>query len=208
MMNLFMLDRNIYIMSTYKQKFQGTSIWAFDIERVAKKFFTRFQIEHKKFLTFIDGIASQDDGEWYASIMLSRLMFVYFIQRQGLLDVKSHDRLDGNTQYLRHHLKLTQEQHDPGTNHTFYHYFLLRLFHEGLCIQQHKRTPALNQLLGKIPYVNSNFFEGHRLERDNPDIQMANEAFEHIFAFFDKFSWHLDNRPNKVDNEINPDVLG
>ncbi len=27
-------------------------------------------------------------------------------------------------------------------------------------------------------------------------------------TFFDDFDWHLDNRPNKAGNEINPDVLG
>ena len=29
-----------------------------------------------------------------------------------------------------------------------------------------------------------------------------------LFAFFDHYHWHLDERPLRADNEINPDVLG
>ncbi len=33
-------------------------------------------------------------------------------------------------------------------------------------------------------------------------------AFERIFDYFDQYQWHLDERPLRADNEINPDVLG
>ncbi len=58
---------------------------AFDVERVTRKFYDRFKLEHAAFLNFIQGIASQADREWYASLMLNRLMFIYFIQRKGFL---------------------------------------------------------------------------------------------------------------------------
>jgi len=58
---------------------------ALDAERVTKRFYDRFQKEHASFLTFIEGISAQSDREWYASPMLNRLMFVYFIQKKGLL---------------------------------------------------------------------------------------------------------------------------
>ena len=29
-----------------------------------------------------------------------------------------------------------------------------------------------------------------------------------LFDFFDDYQWHLDERPLRADNEINPDVLG
>ena len=48
----------------------------------------------------------------------------------------------------------------------------------------------------------------HDLERDHPDIDIPDEAFERIFDFFDAYHWHLDDRPLRDDNEINPDVLG
>ena len=51
-------------------------------------------------------------------------------------------------------------------------------------------------------------FDVHELERANEQIQVADEAFEKLFDFFDAYKWHLDEHPLRADNEINPDVLG
>src|SRR5712691_10952141 len=51
---------------------------AFDRDRVTKRFYDHFQREHTAFLKFIAGITEQGDKEWYASLMLNRLMFIYF----------------------------------------------------------------------------------------------------------------------------------
>ncbi len=179
---------------------------SFDVEKITKKFYDRFKKEHALFFDFIQGIAVQGDREWYTSVMLNRLMFIYFIQRQGFLDTKRKHSLDGDRDYLRHRLKMTQEQNAPDPFHSFYRSFLLRLFHEGL--NARGRTPELEQLLGNVPCLNGEIFDIHQLERDYPDIQIPNQAFERIFDFFDEFIWHLDDRPDKASNEINPDVLG
>jgi hypothetical protein len=179
---------------------------ALDAERVTKKFYERFQNEHATFLTFIDGIAIQSDCEWYASLMLNRLMFVYFIQKKGVLATSGRGQLDGDVDYLSHKLTETRQRSGEDQFYSFYRYFLLRLFHEGL--SRRDRSPALEQLLGNVPYLNGGLFDVHQLEQRYPDIQIADEAFEHIFAFFNEFDWHLDDRPLRNDREINPDVLG
>ena len=179
---------------------------ALDAERVTKRFYDRFQKEHGAFLTFIEGISAQADREWYASLMLNRLMFVYFIQKKGLLATGGRGQLDGDQDYLSHRLRVVQEQQGNGKFHSFYRSFLLRLFHEGL--GRRERSPELEQLLGSVPYLNGGLFDVHVLERDNPDIQIADEAFARIFAFFDEYQWQLDDRPLHNDREINPDVLG
>ncbi|HEX8925899.1 MAG TPA: hypothetical protein VF786_08920, partial [Terriglobales bacterium] len=58
----------------------------FDVERTTKKFYERFQTEHKRFEQVIAGIADEEWRRWYASLMLNRLMFIYFIQRKRFLD--------------------------------------------------------------------------------------------------------------------------
>src|SRR5258708_2729826 len=78
---------------------------AFDVERVTKKFYDRFKLEHAAFLNLIGGIDAQADREWYASLMLNRLMFVYFIQRKGFLDTQAPRHLDGDPNYLSSPLK-------------------------------------------------------------------------------------------------------
>src|SRR5450755_1776206 len=179
---------------------------AFDVERVTKKFYDRFKREHAAFLNLIGGIEAQADGEWYASLMLNRLMFLYFIQRKGFLDTQASGRLDGDPNYLSNRLRRVQQERGEDQFHTFYRYFLLKLFHDGLSQRAH--APELEALLGTVPYLNGGLFDVHVLERANPEISIPDEAFEHLFTFLDEFDWYLDARPLRSDREINPDVLG
>jgi hypothetical protein len=176
---------------------------AFDIERVTKVFYRDFDTHRKAFLNFIDGIGEVADREWYASVMLNRLMFVYFIQRKGFLD--------GDHNYLRNRLDRCRKEQGKDKFYTFYRYFLLRLFHEGFGKRRKDRAPDLEKLLGNIPYLNGGLFDVHELEkpeRYGKAIQIPDKAFERVFDYFDQYQWHLDERPLRDDNEINPDVLG
>ena len=173
---------------------------ALDVERITKRFYERFQTELTAFGNFIEGITAQGDRGWYASLMLNRMMFVYFVQKQGFLD--------GDIDYLRNRLRMVQEQSGGGRFQRFYRLFLLRLFHEGLGQPEAQRAPELAALLGRVPFLNGGLFDQHELERDNPDISIPDAAFERVFDFFDGYRWHLDERPYREDNEINPDVLG
>ena len=175
---------------------------AMDVERLTKRFYERFKKELAAFQGFIDGIAAQGDKEWYASLMLNRMMFVYFVQKQGFLD--------GDPDYLRNRLALVSKSSRNGNGrfHQFYRLFLLRLFHEGLGQPEAQRAPDLAALLGKVPFLNGGLFEVHDLEHNHPDISIPDEAFERVIAFFDGYRWHLDERPDREDDEINPDVLG
>ncbi len=175
---------------------------AFDVEKVTKKFYERFKAEHAAFLKMIKGIKSEADLQWYTSLMLNRLMFVYFIQKKGFLD--------SDTDYLRNRLKKVSELKGKDKFHSFYRYFLLRLFHDGLgtAEKERKLDRELEKLLGKVPYLNGGFFEVHQLEERNTEIDIPDKAFEKLFNFFDEFRWHLDERPLRQDNEINPDVVG
>ncbi len=172
---------------------------AFDIDRVTKRFFDQFKQEHKSFLDFIRGIQSQSDREWYASLMLNRLMFVYFIQKKGFLD--------GDENYLQNKLHSLRDEGRLDEFHTFYRSFLLRLFREGLGGSQDPPEDLVT-LIGQVPYLNGGLFETHQIERANEGIDIPDEAFDQIFAFFEHWDWHLDDRPVRADNEINPDVLG
>ena len=173
---------------------------AFDVEKVTKKFYKRFRKELVAFQGFIHGITSQGDRDWYASLMLNRMMFVYFVQKRGFLD--------DDPNYLRNRLLRLKQQNGGGQFHEFYRLFLLRLFHEGLGQPEAQRAPELAAVLGKVPFLNGGLFDVHDLERANPNIRIPDEAFERLFEFFDSYRWHLDERPGRHDNEIDPDVLG
>ena len=120
----------------------------FDVAHVTKRFYDQFKKEHTSFLKFVEGIDDAADCEWYASVMLNRLMFVYFVQRKGFLD--------GDQNYLRNRLKRCQQEKGKDKFYSFYRYFLLRLFHEGLGGKA--RPKELQDLLCRIPYLNGGFF--------------------------------------------------
>lgn len=164
-------------------------------EKVTKKFYDGFKKEHGAFLGFINGIKASVDKDWYASLMLNRLMFCYFIQKKRFLD--------NNPNYLSDKLREVQGSRGKGQFYSFYRDFLLVLFHKGL--NERGDKPAL---IGQVPYLNGGLFDVHELETRYPDIQIPDEAFQRIFNFFDQYEWHLDNRPGRTGNEINPDVIG
>ena len=97
---------------------------AFDRDRVSRSFFDSFKAQHDAFTDFIKGLADVTNRAWYASLMLKRLMFVYFIQKKGFLD--------RNKTYLTDRLTSVRAAAGKGKFHSFYRKFLRRLFHEGL----------------------------------------------------------------------------
>ena len=169
-------------------------------EKVTKKFYERFKKEHGAFYSFIEGIEKESDQRWYASLMLNRLMFIYFIQKKGFLD--------GDKNYLKN--KLQHIRNSRGKNKfykSFYKLFLCRLFHEGLG-KPHESDKELINLIGKVPYLDGGLFDIHELEKDNDDLDVKDEAFIRLFDFFDEYNWHLDDRITSSGKDINPDVLG
>lgn len=173
---------------------------AFDRDKVSKSFYEKFKAEHEAFGGFIAGLTGATDQAWYASLMLNRLMFVYFIQRKGFLD--------GNINYLADRMQRVKSEAGEGHFHSFYRQFLRRLFHEGLGQAKGERNSDLIRLIGDVPYLNGGLFAMHELEEANPGIDIPDEAFERLFRFFDAYDWHLDDRPLSKGSEINPDVLG
>jgi hypothetical protein len=168
---------------------------AFDVERVTRRFYDRFKEEHADFLKFIKGIPDKEMQRWYVSVTLNRLMFVYFIQSKHFLN--------NDPKYLKNHLEASKERGKD----LFYTDFLCPLFFEGFAKKE--RTAKVKRLFGNIPYLNGGIFEQHEIEEQHGEkIQIPDKAFEQLFAFFDEYRWHLDERPNKDDKEINPDVLG
>ncbi|MCM1491488.1 MAG: SAM-dependent methyltransferase [Muribaculum sp.] len=172
-------------------------------ERITKDFYAGFKKEHKAFANFIKGIdgtaTAESDRQWYASVMLNRLMFCYFIQKKGFLN--------NETDYLRKRFDAHVAGEKDGTFfRSFYLDFLRSLFTDGLNDPRHSRD--FEKKFGRIPYLNGGMFDTHKIERDYAGIDIEDDAFDRLFAFFDKWNWHLDTRITASGKDINPDVLG
>ncbi len=198
----FELDDHTTIMDV-KERVQGTFI--INSEKITKDFYSGFRKEHTRFAQYITGIddniepKKNQNKQWYTSVMLNRLMFCYFIQKKGFLDL--------NVNYLREKLSwVKREKGEDRFYDSFYKGFLCSLFHDGLNSPRHERD--FQQKYGRIPYLNGGMFDEHELEKNYPNIDIADEAFESLFAFFDNWHWHLDDRLTATGRDINPDVLG
>lgn len=171
---------------------------ALDVERVTRKFFKDYDAQRLAFVELIAGIPDARERRWYASVLMNRLMFVWFLQRKHFLD-------DGNVNYLTDKLADSQ-QRGPDR---FYAEFLQALFFEGFAKTPEQRSAATHALIGDIRYLNSGLFLPHRIERERgAAIQIPDAAFANLFRLFAAYSWNLDDTPAGQDNEINPDVLG
>lgn len=174
---------------------------AFEVNsgKITKDFYAGFKKQHNSFVSFIEGIDTDGDRQWYASVMLNRLMFCYFIQKKGFLNF--------DVDYLRHKFEWTkQKQSEDSFFQSFYKGFLCALFHGGLNYPKH--NVEFESVYGRIPYLNGGMFDKHQLEKQYENIDIADEAFERLFEFFDKWCWHLDTRITATGRDINPDVLG
>ncbi len=199
----FDFDERTTIMDV-KERVQA--VFIVNSEKITKDFYTGFRKEHTIFAKYITGIDDEitdlkknRNKQWYTSVMLNRLMFCYFIQKKGFLNL--------NVNYLRE--KLAWVKQEKGEGHfydSFYRGFLLSLFHDGLNSPRHQ--PDFVQKYGRIPYLNGGMFGIHELEEKYPKHDIADEAFESLFAFFDQWHWHLDDRLTASGKDINPDVLG
>ncbi len=173
---------------------------AFDADRMTAAFYTKFSKQAEDLAKSIRGLSVVADREWYAALLMNRLMFIYFMQRKGFMD--------GQSDYLADRLRSIRAAKGEDKFYEFYTDFLIPLFHDGLGSSQRPLTDAgMAALVGDVPYVNGGIFSVHPLERDHK-IGIPDRAFEEIFELFDAYQWHLDDRPTGNPSEINPDVLG
>ena len=141
---------------------------ALDVERVTKKFYAEYAGERVAFTQLIQGIPDERKRRWYASVLLNRLMFIYFLQRKMLVD-------GGERDYLQ--LKMAQVAGRFGANR-FYGAFLKPLFFQGFARPQSERDPQIQLLLGTIPYLNGGLFLEHQIEEEYGDaIDVPDVAF-------------------------------
>lgn len=171
---------------------------ALDIERVTKKFFDEFQLAHAQFLGHISGIPDERERRWYTSVILNRIMFIWFLQFKGFID-------RGDRQYLSRKLEASRST----AANQYYPRFLQTLFFEGFAKPEEKRDAQTKKLLGEVKYLNGGLFLRHPIEEKyGAAITIPDAAFEELYRLFNRYSWSLDDTIGGRDDEINPDVLG
>ena len=179
---------------------------AFNVEKITKRFYQDFKNNHFQFQKYISGIQTEEEKKWYASLILNRLMFIYFLQKKGFVS--------GDFDYLQNKLK---ESKGRGKDR-YYSEFLTLLFFEGFAKKPIERSSKAKALLGKIKYLNGGLFVPHAIEEKykiksesgvyKTKIKISDKAFEETFEIFSQYDWCLQGKQGKPDNEISPDIMG
>jgi len=171
---------------------------ALDREGITRRFFAEFRRQRAELAASLNGIPQEvvQDRLDLALTLLSRLLFLYFIQSKGWLD--------GDRAFLRHRLETSLE-----TGESFYRRQLKPLFF-GALNKPAKARSRLACRLGDIPYLNGGLFERDPQEKKHTRLNVPNECFLPIFEqLLDKYQFTLrEDQPTNRDVAVDPEMLG
>jgi hypothetical protein len=170
---------------------------ALDRVRIGNRFFDDFRGQRALVAGAWSGIAPRftAEREQLALLLLSRLMFLYFLQRRGFLCGNPRFFVDA----LRHHF------HAPHKV-TFYRGVLRPLFFGVLNRRPEKRTKRA-AALGDLPYLNGGLFERHHLERRFPDLDLTDEVIRGVFELLLE-RYRFTASEGAREHAVDPEMLG
>lgn len=190
---------------------------AFDVERVTKEFFEAY----KYGLNFIkDELSRQNratsrEVHAFAQQLLSRLMFLYFVQKKGWLKWKDYIQDKRYLKNLWNKYKSYKKEPD-----TFYSTWLSSLFfhafnkkHTYLSLDLPKE---IKESLNLMPYLNGGLFTENEL--DKKGFELPDEIFELLFetdpvdkrkGFLERYNFTIrEDTPLEVEVAVDPEMLG
>jgi methylase of polypeptide subunit release factors len=170
---------------------------ALDRESVTRQFFQRFRAAvHDVADALAEAFPKEEkkavDGE--ALLILSRLLFLSFVQEKGWLD--------GQRRFLVDRL-----EHETGRGREFFSGVLIPLFFGCLNTPLHERTLSARRL-GRIPYLNGGLFEPSAFEQRHVDMHLPNELMRRVLEdVFEKFDFRI-NESDVAGTHVDPEMLG
>lgn len=170
---------------------------ALDREHVTREFFHRFRgamrdVADALAKSFTDEPRDVVDAE--ALLLLSRLLFLSFVQEKGWLN--------GERRFL-----VDRMQHEIQRGREFFSGVLLPLFFGCLNTPLDQRTLAARKL-GRIPYLNGGLFEPSPFEQQHRDLHLPNELMQRVLEeVFEKFDFRVDEH-DSASTHVDPEMLG
>lgn len=164
-------------------------------EGLTRRFFREFQRLHARAAEQLGGMprATATERHDLALVILTRVLFLYFVQAKGWLA--------GRSDFLPSALDTAL-----GRGHPFHQRVFEPLCFGALSTPRHARRLAV-RALGDLPFLNGGLFERHRLERRFPDAALPNDAWRELFdGLFERF--HFTAREDGDGDGVDPEMLG
>lgn len=160
--------------------------------RVDRTFFTAFAKIRDRMAEEGPARAPVEDRRALALLQLTRVLFLYFIQRKGWLDGREDFLARAVEDHLTRRRPIARD--------------LLRPLFHGTLDREPPARSAVVRRFGRIPFLNGGLFEPHPLERrwsfDHSDA-VWRTAFDELF---ERFHFTLEERGD--GRSIAPDMLG
>jgi hypothetical protein len=173
---------------------------ALDRGRLGERFFRDFRAIRGVVARAWRGLPDDavDDREQLALLLLSRLMFLYFLQREG--------HLAGDTEFLPARFRQWRARAGRGT---FYRRVLRPLFFGALNTRPPHRSAAASSL-GPLPYLNGGLFERHALERRWPRLGLDDAVLCVVFdELLGRYRFTSREAPaGEGEAGVDPEMLG
>jgi hypothetical protein len=170
---------------------------ALDRESVTRQFFQRFRAAVRDVSAALAKACANEAQEALddeALLILSRLLFLSFIQEKGWLN--------GERRFLVDRL-----QREIARGREFFSGVLLPLFFGSLNTPLHERKLAARKL-GEIPYLNGGLFEPSAFEQRHRDLHLPNDLLQRVLEdVFEKFDFRIDEG-DAAGTHVDPEMLG
>ena len=177
---------------------------ALDRTRLTRQFFRDFRAQRDRIAAGWTGLPREATSErdQLALLLLCRLLFLYFLQRPGLLN--------GDHAYLPRLFERWRARPRQGS---FYQGPLRHLFFGTLNTRPERRAPE-TAYLGELPYLNGGLFERHHLERAFPDLDLDDAICASIlFDLLERYRFTTREAAESAADDaeemgVDPEMLG
>lgn len=170
---------------------------ALDRESLTRQFFERFRRAVRDVSQAIRAAQpeeSKDAADGQALLLLSRLLFLYFIQQKGWLN--------GERRFLVDRIEAAVRE-----RRSVYATLLVPLFFGCLNTAARERDGVARQL-GKIPYLNGGLFDPSAFELRNPNLNLPDDLLQRVVEdVFERFAFSIDES-DAAGAHIDPEMLG
>ncbi len=169
----------------------------YDTKQVVNDFYEDFEKLRTELVQEVAGIDDDrgDAKQRYVQVTLDRMIFLYFIQKKGLLDYESD--------YL--HEKHEEFDAKGDVYEEFYEPLFFEILAEG----------KKDDDFGVLPYLNGGLFSKNPIEEEFEDARLGDspeqtaELFGKILDFLSDWNWNVDERLDIVDpKNLSPAILG
>src|SRR5439155_26580843 len=170
---------------------------ALDRETLTRQFFERFRSAVREVDALLRAQFSKESSDAtsaQALLILSRLLFLYFVQQKGWLN--------GERRFLVDRLEAALQ-----SGHDFYQSVLAPLFFG--CLNTPIRDRHLPpRLLGNVPYLNGGLFDPSSFERRHASLTLPNDLMQRVIdSVFERFAFSIDEI-DSGGSHIDPEMLG